>query len=183
MNATPHPFWRDQCVLVTGASSGIGRALATAGPAGAKVGLIARRTTFLAELVEKIAGQGGRAAAAAADVADLDATLDAVKTLEGQLGPCDVLVANAGIYRKTNGRDFDPLKADRVVAVNLQGVIHAVGAVLPGMVRRRRGRLAAVSASPESSPCRAAPPMPPARPPSRKCWNACGSISAGWASA
>ena len=146
MNATPHPFWRDQCVLVTGASSGIGRALAELlARRGAKVGLIARRTTFLAELVEKIAGQGGRAAAAAADVADLDATLDAVKTLEGQLGPCDVLVANAGIYRKTNGRDFDPLKADRVVAVNLQGVIHAVGAVLPGMVRRRRGRLAAVS--------------------------------------
>ena len=54
-------------------------------------------------------------------------------------------MANAGIYRKTNGRDFDPLKADQVVAANLQGVIHAVGAVLPGMVRRRGGRLAAVS--------------------------------------
>ena len=68
-----------------------------------------------------------------------------MQTLEGQLGPCDTLVANAGIYRKTNGLQFDPRKADAVVAVNLLGVMHAVGAVLPGMVRRRRGRLAAVA--------------------------------------
>ena len=115
-------------------------------------------------------------------MADLEAVAAAVQTLEGQLGPCDTLVANAGIYRKTNGRDFDPRKADEVVAVNLQGVMHAVGAVLPGMVRRRRGRLAAVASIAGAVPCRAAPPMPPARPPCGNCWSASASISAGWAS-
>jgi short-subunit dehydrogenase len=142
----PSDFWRDQCVVITGASSGIGRAVAgLLARRGAKVGLIARREPLLAELAGAIAGEGGRAAWAAADVADLEAVTAAVQTLEGQLGPCDTLVANAGIYRKTNGREFDPRKADEVVAVNLQGVMHAVAAVLPGMVRGRRGRLAAVA--------------------------------------
>jgi len=139
-------FWRGQSVLITGASSGIGRALAELlARRGAKVGLIARRETLLAEAVRSIAAQGGRAAFALADVADLDALAAAMQALEGQLGPCDVLVANAGIYHKTNARQFDPRQAHEVVAVNLQGVVHAIGAVLPGMVRRGRGRLAAIT--------------------------------------
>ncbi len=139
-------FWREQCVVITGASSGIGRALGRLlARRGAKVGLIARREALLAELAASVAGEGGRAAWAAADITDLEATAAAGQTLEGPLGPCDTLVANAGIYRKTNGLQFDARKADAVVAVNLLGVMHAVGAVLPGMVRRRRGRLAAVA--------------------------------------
>ena len=69
----------------------------------------------------------------------------AVRELEDRLGPCDVLIANAGIYRKTDVRQFDAEEANRVVATNVQGVLNAFGAVLPGMIRRRAGRLAAVA--------------------------------------
>ena len=142
-------FWRDRaCVLVTGASSGIGQALAKLlASQGAKLGLLARREPLLDELTKSIRARGGRAAYAAVDVSRLDAVQAAVDALEGELGPCDVLVANAGIYRKTNGRQFDAAVAAEVIAVNLQGAVHTIGAVLPGMVRQGRGRLAAVAST------------------------------------
>jgi short-subunit dehydrogenase len=139
-------FWHQKCAIITGASSGIGWKLADLLAArGARVGLMARREPLLNELARLITSRGGRAACAVADVADLPAVRTALRTLEDELGPCDVLIANAGIYRKTSGGEFDPVKADAVVATNLQGVIHAIGAVLPGMVKRRSGHLAAVA--------------------------------------
>lgn len=139
-------FWHQKCTIITGASSGIGWKLAELLAArGARLGLIARREPLLNELAQRITSRSGRATFAVADVTDLPAVRSALRTLEDELGPCDVLVANAGIYRKTNGREFDPAKASAVVATNLQGVIHAIGAVLPGMVKRRGGHLAAVS--------------------------------------
>lgn len=139
-------FWQDKCAIVTGASSGIGCALAEhLAACGAKVGLLARRAERLAELADRIRSQGGQAAFAVADVADWPATVSAVRKLESQLGTCDVLVANAGIYRKSDVRQFDPVAANEVIATNVQGVINALGAVLPGMVRRRSGHLAAVA--------------------------------------
>jgi short-subunit dehydrogenase len=139
-------FWHQKCAIITGASSGIGWKLAELLAArGARVGLLARREPLLNELARLITSRSGRATFAVADVTDLRQVRTALRTLEDELGPCDVLIANAGIYRKTNGREFDPAKANAVVATNLQGVIHAIGAVLPGMVKRRRGHLAAVS--------------------------------------
>jgi hypothetical protein len=139
-------FWRGKHVLVTGASSGIGRALAEllAGH-GARLGLIARRAALLEQVTAAISARGGRAAYVAADVAEREPVLTAAATLEETLGPCDVLIANAGLYRKTTGRDFDLARAELVVSTNLLGVIHAIGAVLPGMVRRQRGHVAAVA--------------------------------------
>lgn len=139
-------FWRDKCVLITGASSGIGRALAQVLAAQhARVGLLARREARLRELADEIARAGGRAAVAAADVADREQVFQAVAELESSLGPCDVLVANAGVYRKTAARDFDVLRAELVLSTNLLGVVYPIGAVLPGMVQRGRGHLAAVA--------------------------------------
>ena len=139
-------FWQDKCVIITGASSGIGRALAEVlGSHGSRVGLVARRERRLQELVEGIHSRGGRAALAAADVTVREQVLQAVSTLESALGPCDVLIANAGVYRKTAAREFDVQRAELVVSTNLLGVIYAVGAVLPGMVRRQHGHMAAVS--------------------------------------
>lgn len=139
-------FWRDKCVLITGASSGIGRALAHVLAAQhARVGLLARRVARLHDLADEIARAGGHAAVAAADVAVREQVFEAVAELESTLGPCDVLVANAGVYRKTAARDFDVQRADLVLRTNLLGVVYPIGAVLPGMVRRGRGHLAAVS--------------------------------------
>jgi short-subunit dehydrogenase len=139
-------FWRGKHVMVTGASSGIGRALAEllAGH-GARLGLIARRAALLEQVTATICQRGGRAASAGAEVAERRAVAAAAATLEAALGPCDVLIANAGLYRKTTGRDFDVARADLVVGTNLLGVIHAIGAVLPGMVHRQSGRVAAVA--------------------------------------
>ncbi len=142
----PDPFWHGKTVVITGASSGIGRALAEhLAFRGAKVGILARRAELLAELVAAIHSRGGQVGFAVADVVDGPALAIAVRELEDRLGPCEVLIANAGIYRKTSVRQFDAAEANRVVATNVQGVFNAFGAVLPGMIRRRAGRLAAVA--------------------------------------
>jgi len=139
-------FWSGQCVIISGASSGIGRALAQhlAG-CGANVGLIARRADLLKQLAATIRAGGGNALVAPADVTDAAATEHAVREIESHLGPCQVAIANAGIYRKTRAQQFDAHAARRVLDVNVGGVIHLFAGVLPGMVERRRGRLAAIA--------------------------------------
>jgi len=111
----------------------------------ARVGLIARREARLLQLAEQIHSAGGRAAVAGADVTVRDQVFRAVAALESSLGPCDVLIANAGVYRKTAAREFDVQRAELVLTTNLLGVVYAIGSVLPGMIQRGRGHLAAVS--------------------------------------
>ncbi|MGD0897581.1 MAG: SDR family NAD(P)-dependent oxidoreductase [Thermoguttaceae bacterium] len=139
-------FWEGKSVWITGATSGIGRALAGhLAPRGARLGLIARREDVLDEVARSLRAGGGACAWAAADVADAGAVAAAAETLQAALGPCDVLVANAGIYRKSPVREFDPIKAQQVIATNLQGTVNAIAAVLPDMTRRRSGHIAAVA--------------------------------------
>jgi short-subunit dehydrogenase len=142
----PGAFWHDKCLVITGASSGIGWALARhASGRGAKVGLIARRAQRLVELTRVVEEQGGTAASAAADVTDREALAAAVRSIEARLGSCDVLIASAGVYRKSSVLDFDAAKAQEVIATNVQGTINAIAAVLPGMVERRRGHIAVIA--------------------------------------
>jgi len=132
--------------IVTGVSSGIGAALVRRLVAdGWRVGLVARRAEKLAEQVAEIRYNGGIAAAAAADVAERDDLLAAVTSLESELGPTDLLIANAGVGTPTL---LDPINVgdvERMIRVNLLGVVYAIAAVLPGMLARGRGHLAAVS--------------------------------------
>lgn len=140
------PFWLEKRVIITGASSGIGWATAEyLASRGSKLGLIARRKDRLAELVTRIRSKGGVADFSPADVSDATATAGAARYLEDRIGPCDVLIAGAGIYRKTDVRQFDSAGVNEVLSVNVSGVVNAIGAVLPGMVERRSGRLAAVA--------------------------------------
>jgi short-subunit dehydrogenase len=136
----------NQVAIVTGASSGIGWEMAKQlAAAGAKVGLVARRQDSLQALADEIRRAGGTAALAAADIGDRARTVTAIREVATQLGPVDLLIANAGVGFPTL---LDPVNVEQVeqmVRVNLLGVVYAIDAVLPEMLQRRRGHLAAVS--------------------------------------
>ena len=133
-------------VLITGASSGIGRALAVEmASRGYAVGLVARREKDLEELADEIRAQGRVAAWAVGDVVDQQGLFDAVGRLEDTLGPCEILVANAGIAGKFGVTNLDLSLLERVTEVNYLGAARAAAAVLPGMLSRQSGQLVVVS--------------------------------------
>src|SRR5438874_1036442 len=139
-------FWQGKCAIITGASSGIGRALARhLAERGARVGLIARREALVAELAHEIRAAGATAEYRTADVAQAETLGAAVRELEQSVGECDVAVACAGIYRATHVERLDPAAIADVMATNVLGVSNLFAAVLPGMLRRSRGNLAAVA--------------------------------------
>jgi short-subunit dehydrogenase len=135
-----------QVAVVTGASSGIGWALARALAAqGARVGLVARRRDALEKLAAEIVQAGGTAAVAPADVGDRPQTVAAIHEVAARLGPVDLLVANAGVGAPTSLEPLNVPQIETMFRVNALGVVYAVEAVLPEMLRRGRGHLAAVS--------------------------------------
>jgi short-subunit dehydrogenase len=139
-------FWTNKCVLITGASSGIGQALALdLAKRGARLGLIARREAQLTEVAREVRGGGGVAEFRATDVRQAELLRRAAGELEQALGDCDVAVACAGIYRKTESAALDPVAVEDVLATNVLGVSNLFAAVTPGMVARGRGNLAAVA--------------------------------------
>ena len=106
---------------------------------GAKVGLIARGPEDLDAVLEIIGRENG--AAVAADVAQPDQLTAAIGKLEAELGPTDVLVANAGIGAYGPFAEVDPAEIERLVRVNVLGTMHAIRTVVPGMIERRRGHI------------------------------------------
>lgn len=132
--------------VITGASTGIGEALARElARRGWAVGVIARRQELLDGVVAAITAAGGRAAAVAADVTDRTSIEAAVQKLEVALGPCDLLVANAGTSAPSKAtKNFVPA-VELVMKLNYFGVVYTAAAVLPGMVARKSGHLAVVS--------------------------------------
>ncbi len=138
--------WSQQVVLITGASSGIGRSLAVElGRRGAAVGLLARRAETLQEIAREVATAGGRAAVLPADVEDADAVRVAADELRAQYDRIDVLVANAGVGGQVGNARFDAQDMAKVVGVNVVGAANCVAAVLPDMIARRSGQLVAIS--------------------------------------
>ena len=139
-------YFTNQVAVVTGASSGLGCALVKElAVQGCKVGLIARRRKALETLTNEITSAGGVAAAAPADVGQRETLLDAFQSLKAQLGPVDLLIANAGYGAPTLLNPINIADVEQQVRVNLLGVVYAIEAVLPDMLRRGRGHLAAVS--------------------------------------
>jgi NADP-dependent 3-hydroxy acid dehydrogenase YdfG len=121
--------------LITGASSGIGEATARALAAhGAAVALVARRKDRLEELAEAITRQGGKALVFETDVTDQAQAQQAVEQSVATLGRLDTVINNAGVMLL--GPAFDaPLEEwDRMVALNLQGLLYITHAALPHLV-------------------------------------------------
>lgn len=138
--------FKNQVVVITGASSGIGWSLARElGLRGARVGLVARRQEQLESLSRDITAAGGQCALACADVADRQATLNAIHSLAHDLGPVDLLIANAGVGRPTLLNPINISDVEAMFRVNVLGVVYAIEAVLPQMLARKKGHLAAMS--------------------------------------
>jgi short-subunit dehydrogenase len=136
----------NQVAVITGASSGIGWALARVLAAqGCKVGLVARRRDLLEALTREIKQAGGTADHVPADVAERQQTVEAISALGARLGPVDLLIANAGVGTPTFLEPFNVADVERMFRVNVFGVVYAIEAVLPEMLARGRGHLAAVS--------------------------------------
>jgi NADP-dependent 3-hydroxy acid dehydrogenase YdfG len=137
---------RRKVVLVTGASSGIGRATALRlGAAGHPVVLGARRTDRLDALVAEIEEAGGLALAVPLDVTDLASTRAFAAAALERFGRIDVLVANAGVM------PLSPLAAglvdewDRMIDVNVRGLLHSIAATLPTMLAQGTGHVVTVA--------------------------------------
>jgi short-subunit dehydrogenase len=138
--------WEQKVVLITGASSGIGRSLAVElGKRGASVGLLARRADALRELVAEIEQANGRALALPADVRDGGAVRASALELQQRFGPIDVLIANAGIATTGHITEMSGEVVSDVMSINVVGAANSVAAVLPEMVARRSGHLVAIS--------------------------------------
>jgi short-subunit dehydrogenase len=143
--------WKDRVVLITGASSGIGRALAVElGRRGARLGLVARREGELLQtaeaVIEAAAGAGGvRPWVLPADVRDAAQMQKAAESLRAACGRVDVLVANAGMTSTTGATHLRAAEAGDVITVNVIGVVNSVAAVLPVMLEQKSGHLVAIS--------------------------------------
>jgi 3-oxoacyl-[acyl-carrier protein] reductase len=141
------PELNNRVALVTGASRGIGKAIALAlAKAGAAVAVNYReRGEEAAAVVAAIRQGGGRAAAIAADVASSAAVQRMVGEAEDRLGPIDILVNNAGMAAARGLDDITEADFDQALAVNLKSAFLCTQAVLPDMRARRWGRIVNIS--------------------------------------
>ena len=121
-------------IAITGASSGIGEATALLlAERGAKIVVGARRTDRLEKLAETIAAKGGEARFRAVDVTSRDDTQAFVDFARAEFGRVDVLVNNAGVMPLSLMGDLHIEDWDRMIDVNIRGVLHGIAAVLPDM--------------------------------------------------
>lgn len=122
---------KGKSVLVTGASSGIGRASAKAFAAeGMRVAVSARSTDRLRELVKEL---GPDAIMLPADLTSPAETDELVHTAIAKLGRLDVLFANAGVYIAGQVADGDPAEWDKLLALNVGSVFRSINRVIPHM--------------------------------------------------
>jgi len=131
---------RSRTVIVTGASAGIGRAIARRfARAGDRIGLIARDAAALNAVQDELKSLGVEVALAPADVADPDAVFAATEGLERQLGPVDVWVNDAMETVFSPFAEMTPAEYRRVTEVTYLGFVHGTMAALRSMRPRRRG--------------------------------------------
>jgi len=127
-------------ILITGAGSGIGRAMALAfAKKGAHLWLADRDSAGNQATADEISGQGGTARARTLDVTDTDAFAALASEINGEVGALDILINNAGIGTAGRFLDTTPESWRKTMDINLMGVVNGCHALLPAMVERGRG--------------------------------------------
>jgi short-subunit dehydrogenase len=141
----PHPF-PPRVALITGAGSGLGMELARQlARQGTAIAAIDRNAAGLNALADELRQAGQHIAVAVADVTHAGEMRLQTEALEGQLGPIDLLIASAGVGIETSALDLHAEDVANVIQINLIGVANSIAAVLPGMLARRQGHIAAIS--------------------------------------
>jgi short-subunit dehydrogenase len=144
--ADPATTTPSKVAFITGASSGFGEGLALRfAERGYDVGLSARRVERLEALSERVMALGQEARVYPCDVADRDALLAAIRQCEEDLGPIDLMIANAGVSQYVTADGLDGREVERIMAINFLGTVTAAEGVLPGMLARGRGQIVAMS--------------------------------------
>jgi dehydrogenase/reductase SDR family member 7B len=142
-----HNIFRDKVVIVTGASSGIGRATALEfARNGSKLVLAARSANRLAELEMEIRDMGAEALSCVTDVSNEDDCRKMVEATVARFGTVDILINNAGISMRALFEDVDMSVLKRLMDVNFWGTVHCTKYALPYVVRNR-GSIVGVSST------------------------------------
>jgi 2-hydroxycyclohexanecarboxyl-CoA dehydrogenase len=135
-----------RAVLVTGAASGIGSAIARRlAEEGSRVGILDRDAGGAEGVARAIREAGGTAQVFAADITDADAVAEAVARFESEAGAIDGLVNDAGWDRAASFLETDAAFWRQVIEINLVGTLIVTKAVLEGMERRGRGRIVSIA--------------------------------------
>ncbi|WP_158748817.1 SDR family oxidoreductase [Acidobacterium sp. S8] len=135
-------------VVITGASAGLGRAIAHEfGKTGARVGLISRDLSALEATAVEVERLGGTAATYAADVSDDQAGEAAASSFEERLGPIDIWINNAMVSVFSPVKEMEAAEFRRVTEVNYLGYVHGTLAALRRMLPRNRGRIIQVGSA------------------------------------
>jgi NAD(P)-dependent dehydrogenase (short-subunit alcohol dehydrogenase family) len=146
MTPSSEPALKDRHALVTGASGGIGAAIALAlAEAGARVSLAGRKKAALESLAQRL-GQGA-GAQAAFDVADESAVAESTAAIRAAAGPIDILINNAGTAISAPFERTDATLWSEMLAVNLTGTYLVTRAVAPDMLERRMGRIVNIAST------------------------------------
>jgi NAD(P)-dependent dehydrogenase (short-subunit alcohol dehydrogenase family) len=128
--------------VVTGASKGLGKQIAESlAAAGATVAMVARNGDRLKGVAEGIRVRGGTVEWLAADVSDENAVAGVAEQVIGKLGGCDILVNNAGINNRKPLENFTLAEWNQVIGVNLTGAFLLCRAFVPGMKKKKFGRI------------------------------------------
>jgi len=138
---------KDKVVLITGAGSGLGKALAlAAGQGGAKVICTGRRKERIEQTADEVTKAGGVGTAVEMDVTDLKSVEKGLKMAEN-VGPIDILINNAGIITGLKAvQDLPVEEWDKIMATNVRGPYLMIRSILPGMIQRGFGRILNISA-------------------------------------
>ncbi|HTD88241.1 MAG TPA: SDR family oxidoreductase [Candidatus Binatia bacterium] len=133
-------------IVITGASSGLGEATSRLLSAqGASVALGARRADRLQALADELTGSGGKALAVTMDVTNRDQVKKLVDTAVQKFGRIDVMINNAGLMQQSPLERLKIDEWDRMIDVNIKGVLYGIAAALPHMKRQKSGHIINVS--------------------------------------